>query len=101
MSIPRGTTPTFTLSFPATTDLTQADNVYVSFATANGVITKTGASLEVRPSQIDVFLTQADTLTFPVGEIEIQANWTQSGMRMASEIKTYKITKQLLTREIT
>ncbi len=102
MSFPRGTTPTFTLTFDdPDLDLTQAQNVYVTFAYRNSSLTKTGESLTVAEKSIDVYLTQAETLEFPIGDIKVQANWTTaSGGRTASEIVSYKVTEQLLNEVI-
>lgn len=101
MGVPRGTTPTFTLTFPETVDLTEADKVYVTFAFNGNVITKTGEDLSVKEHEIGVYLTQKETFTFGVGNVRIQANWTmRNGNRTASEIKEYEITEQLLQRVI-
>ena len=100
MSIPRGTTPTFTLAF-TDIDLTAAYHVYVTFSQDIRTITKTGDALEVRPTEIDVYLNQRDTLAFIPGNVDIQANWTTAGGdRMASDIVTYEFTKQLLPRVV-
>lgn len=102
MSIPRGTTPTFTLTFTEQgLDLTAAANVYVTFTQGIKTITKTGADLEVGEKTIAVYLSQAETLMFSVGKVEIQANWTtQAGNRAASDIVEYDFTKQLLQRVV-
>ena len=102
MSIPRGTTPTFTLTFTEQgLDLTTAENVYVTFEQFGKTLTKTGESLTVSAKQIEVYLSQAETLAFSTGDIEIQANWTTAaGGRTASEVTTYTLTKQLLDEVI-
>lgn len=100
MSIPRGTTPTFTLEF-TDIDLTEASHVYVTFSQEQRSITKTGDALEVRATEIDVYLQQRETLAFIPGVVEIQANWTSAnGSRMASDIVEYEFTKQLLPRVV-
>lgn len=100
MSIPRGTTPTFTLTFKDI-DLTAASHVYVTFSQGQRTITKTGDALEVRATEIDVYLLQRETLAFIPGNVEIQANWTVAGGgRMASDIVQYEFTKQLLPRVV-
>ena len=99
--IPRGTTPTFTLTFDADIDLTAAANVYVTFRSPTALITKTGEDLQVQEKQIDVYLSQAETLQFAEGKIEVQANWTTAtGGRVASEIAYYDISRQLLLEVI-
>ena len=101
MSVPRGTTPTFILTFTGAIDLTEAENVYVSFQSGQKLITKTGTDLDVQAKQISVYLSQQETLAFPVGDVKIQANWTTaSGQRIASDVKTYAITEQLLQKVI-
>ena len=95
MSIARGVTPTFVLTF-TDGDLTQADSVYVTFMYNGKTLTKTGEALEVSARQISVFLSQEETLSFPVGNVEIQVNWMQDGIRHASDIAKYEITRQLL-----
>ena len=102
MSIVRGTTPTFTLTFTEESlDLTTAVNVYVTIDQRGKSITKTEEDLTVSAKQIEVYLSQEETLSFSAGSIEIQANWTTSGGgRCASEVATYTLTKQLLSKVI-
>ena len=98
--IPIGTTPTFTLTFDDDNlDLTSAQNVYVTFHSANKTssLTKTGEDLVVEEKSIAVYLTQEETLAFYEGQVEIQANWTSAtGGRYASNVVTYAFGKQLL-----
>ena len=76
----RGTTPTFKLTIAdQSVDLTDATNVYATFQQRNSTLTKTGASLTVTEHEVDVYLTQAETLAFSSGGLEIQLNWTYSG----------------------
>lgn len=101
MAIPRGVTPTFILTFDEDgLDLTTARNVYVTFD--NGaIITKTGDALSVAAKQIEVYLSQADTLALARGAVKIQANWTfEDGSRAASSIVTYAFGPQLLNRVV-
>ena len=103
MSIPRGTTPTFVLTFGATSgvDLTAASNVYVTFKSADEILTKTGADVVVEALSASVYLTQAETLSFREGNVDIQINWTLAdGSRFASEIVTYTISRQLLQKVV-
>lgn len=102
MSVPRYTTPTFTLEFSEKElDLTQASGVYVTFKQASLIITKTGSDLEVQEKSIGVFMSQQETARFCVGGIEIQANWTTAdGRRAASEVVGYEISEQLLPEVI-
>lgn len=106
MSVPRGTTPTFTLTLPALSgvDLTNATSVYATFSTSKSggkVITKSGEDLDVQPLSVGVFLSQSETLSFSVGDIYIQLNWlSPDGKRYATDIATYKISEQLLQKVI-
>lgn len=87
----RGTTPTYIFIPPEGLDLTEAQNVYITFSGENGceIFTKTGEDLEVTAESVSVYLTQQETLQFPNGRIKIQINWTyQDGAktkRAASE----------------
>ncbi len=104
MSVPRGATPTFTLTFPEETqiDLTQARSVYVTFSRGMTALTKTGEDLTVGQRSIGVFLSQEETLGFGIGDVEVQANWlTANDKRVVSEIATVAFTKQLLDEVIT
>lgn len=100
MGVPRGTTPTISLTFDdESLDLTQASGVYVTFDSAGNVMTKTGADLDVAERQIDVFLSQEETLSFPIGTVAIQVNWIYAdGKRGASEVAYYNFSPQLLGR---
>lgn len=99
--ITQGTTPTFQLKIPNTVDLTQASKVYATFR-QSGVtpITKTGANITVTAHQVDVYLSQAETLTFIASDyipLEIQLNWIYSdGSRRASDIVEIKVTENLI-----
>lgn len=102
MSVPRFTTPTFTLIFSEPDlDFTQAKNVYVTFRSKAYSITKSGNDLDIEQKQIDVYLTQRETSKFDVGDLEIQANWlTPDNKRASSEVMTCRISDQLLQRVI-
>lgn len=100
MGVPRGTTPTFTLTFPETVDLTQAHSVHVTFASEKSIITKTGDDIEVSAQEINVYLTQCETFALEEGSVKVQVNWMVGNDRVSSVIKTVKITKQLLERVI-
>lgn len=109
MSIPVGVTPTFTLTFDDDNlDLTAADHVYVTFECGLVELTKADLDLTIAAKQIDVSLTQAETLSFMPASyipnpplVEIQANWTYSnGDRAASDIVKYPFGKQLLDKVV-
>ena len=98
----RGTTPTFTFTLPAGVDLDQADNVFVTFCKTDGqlIIEKTGADLEISENVVNVFLTQTETLSFPVGRVQVQLNWTYNSgeERACSDILSINAKKNLIDR---
>ena len=58
-------------------------------------------ALSVAAKQIEVYLSQADTLALARGAVKIQANWTfEDGSRAASSIVTYAFGPQLLNRVV-
>ena len=101
-----GTTPTYTLTLPETIDLSQASNVYVSFADKSWteLLRKSDSDLEISANEIQVFLTQAETLAFPVGVVLIQVNWTyeEGGVskRACSEIARDYYSGNLVAEEL-
>lgn len=102
MSVARGTTPTYVLTFTdEALDLTQSNNVYVTFRKGAKVLTKTGTDIDVAPKQIEVYLNQKETLSFSQGDVKVQANWTLSGgRRVASVVATVDLSEQLLEKVI-
>lgn len=102
MSVPRGVTATFTLTIDdETIDLTQAANVYVTFSRRGKTITKSGDDLTVGAQTIMVGLTQAESLAFPEGAAEVQANWTYAnGSRCATDVAAIDFSRQLLERVV-
>ena len=96
MSIVRGTTPTFELTFPNTVDFTTVDHIYVTFRKNGVAITKSGSEIQNSEHTITVALSQEETLQLGTGTIEIQVNWTFGGLRAASDIVPYQFDPQLL-----
>ena len=100
--VSKGTTPTFTLTFPndSGVDLTQAAHVYVSFRGAK-VVEKEDTDLTISERSIDVYLPQAETIALSDGIVCIQVNWTYAnGSRAASEIVQYTFSNNLIGRVI-
>lgn len=109
MSTIRGTTPTFTINLNGV-DLTQNYRVYItidqngtqltkdSFSDAMQMnITKIEADEGSFSTQIDLHLTQEETLMFDVGNAEIQAKWIDvTGAVEASDISNVKFSRALL-----
>lgn len=98
MGVPRGTTPTLVLTFDdKELNLLETSQVYVTFNVSGTPLTKTGGDLSVSEREIDVYLTQAETLSFPTGKIKMQANWVYpDGSRGASDVANVEFTRQLL-----
>ena len=96
----RGTTPTFKLRLKDTSiDLTKADNIYVSFSQKSVRLMKSGEDLEVNGNEVDVYLTQEESLKFVDGEVEIQINWTyDDGSRACTNIVSINVSKNLIGR---
>ena len=94
----RGTTPTFELKITdQDIDLTEADHVYVTFRTKKGKTTYTGNQLEVTAHEVDVYLSQEETLAFPLGTADVQINWTyDDGKRACTNIARIVISENLL-----
>ena len=93
----QATTPTFVLTLPNTVDLSLAQNVYFTIRQRSVVIEKTGDALTVDGNEVSVFLSQAETLQFSVGQARIQLNWTYSnGERACSNIAHIAVTENLL-----
>lgn len=98
--VAKGTTPTFTFTFPndSSVDLTQAAHVYVTFKGAQ-IIEKSDTDLTIAEKRVEVFLSQEETLALSHGPIGIQINWTYAdGSRAASDIVQYTISKNLIGR---
>lgn len=98
----KGTTPTFTLTLPEEVDLTTAQNVYVTFEKGKKELRKTGDDLVVTAHQVEVYLSQEETLSFPSGNVDLQLNWTyqDGGMikRAASNIVSVSMKTNLEDR---
>lgn len=102
MGVPRGTTPTITLTLDdETIDLTLASAVYVTFSKKGLTVTKTGEDLTVAAQTVEVALSQTETLEFERGPVKVQLNWKFiDGSRQASTVEKIDLTEQLLEREV-
>lgn len=79
MSIYRGTTPTYTLTFDdENLDFGDANSIVVSIGNRSKtkLLELSGADLTVEEKQISFSLTQEQTLALPNTELLIQVNWT-------------------------
>jgi len=99
--ITKGCTPTFTFTFSdETLDLTQASHVYVTFC-GKQKIEKSDADLTIGAKQVEVYLTQAETLALSDRVVSIQINWTYGdGSRSSSQIVKCQIHDNLIERVI-
>lgn len=80
----KGTTPTFILTIDDdNVDLTEATNVYVTFKQGTLEITKTGPDIVIAAKQVDIYMSQEETLRFSKGMASIQMNWTYDGGKRA------------------
>ena len=81
----QGLTPTITVTVGNDIDLTEAAHIYVSFKQGKKLLKLTDG-FDVTEHQVDIYLEQADTLSFDPGSVEIQLNWTfSSGQRAATK----------------
>lgn len=101
----RGVTPTITFELQdETVDLTEAHNVYVTFAGLNNrtVLNKTGNDLTIEPQSVALFLTQEETLALPT-IVTAQVNWTYVEGTVTKRAATEKVTintKENLLNEV-
>jgi hypothetical protein len=104
MNAPIGTTPTFSLTFDESAiNFLDAHNVYVSMVSPDYEIVKRNGDegVVVEAHQIDIFLTQEETLAFGTGATAIQVNWTYvDGTRAASNIVRYRFGQNLLDKVV-
>ena len=100
----QGTTPTFVLTLPSDVDLTDATNIYFTVTQVgqpNISVTKHGNDINIEGNQVSIFLSQAETLQFCEGFVEVQLNWVYStGERACTKVVRIKVEKNLLKRVI-
>lgn len=97
------TTPTLTLTLPNNIDLTDADEIYVTFSQFDVALTKTLGEkvVLVSPNVIAVTLTQEETLKFVADRIvDVQVNMMINDVRIATEIGHVLITQNLIPEVI-
>lgn len=77
MSLYRGTTPTYTITFPNDINMEIASNIVVSLANPSKVTLyeKKGDDLTVEGNKVSFLLTQEESLGFPLGYFLLQVNW--------------------------
>lgn len=104
MNAPIGTTPTFSFAFDETAvDFTTVNHIYISMVTENFSVVKTpdDDGVVVSAHQIDVHLTQEETLAIGTDKLAMQVNWTYGdGNRAASTIVMYRFDTNLLDKVV-
>lgn len=101
------TTPEFTFVIKDDgADLTDAENIYVTFKQNHSQLTKTGEDLTIVDRKtIQASLSQEESMYFVPGPVSIQINWTfldenNKLQRVSTGIKQVQITQNLLPRVI-
>lgn len=91
----QGLTPTITITVPNDTDLTEAANVYPSIKQGKRLVRP--VTFDVTAHQVDIYLSQEETLSLVPGGAEVQLNWTYSaGQRGA----TIPVMVQIMANQI-
>ena len=93
----KGTTPTFIFTF-TDFDPTTADDIILTFSADKRVpIVEVGKDdMTITHTQISVWLSQEETLSFPMGRIYCQFNFLfEDGQRVASRIKDVEFNRNL------
>lgn len=91
----QATTPTYILTF-SDIDLTEAEEIYVTFRQGRRTLTISGEHLEVTATTITLTLEQEDTLMFEQGGAEVQVNmYYADGTRACSDIAKIQIERNL------
>lgn len=86
----QGLTPTITITVGTSTDLTEAGNVYPSIKQGKAVLQPD--DFFVSAHQVDIYLTQAETLALDPGVAEVQLNWVYAtGQRGATKPKAITV----------
>lgn len=93
----QGTTPTFTLTFPSTLDLSQAAHVVFTLRQGSAVVNKSDTDLTINSNVVSVALTQEESLRFQFNAPAVMmVNWTYSdGSRGGSKKKEIIIEENL------
>lgn len=103
MATSRGTTPTYTLVLKdENLNLETATDVYVTFSNKDyrKILEKSREDLTIDGNEIEVFLTQNETLKFPLDHVLVQVNWIQQSKRCASVVGIIPVHRNLKEEEI-
>lgn len=93
----QATTPTFILTLPQDIDLGEAAHVYFTLKQNKTEISKEDSDLTINANEVQVYLSQIETLSLSVGTALLQLNWTYSnGTRACSTIASVTVDENLL-----
>lgn len=93
----QATTPTFVLTLPQDIDLGEAAHVYFVLKQNGATIEKSDTDLTIDANEVEVYLSQAETLKLSIGAARLQLNWTYTnGSRACSTIATVTVDENLL-----
>ena len=93
----QATTPTFVLTLPNDVDLGEAAHVYFTLRQNGATIEKSDTDLNIDANEVEVYLSQEETLKLSIGAARLQLNWTYSnGSRACSTIATVTVDENLL-----
>lgn len=97
MSLYRGTTPTYTITFPENINMELASEVVVSLANSSKVTLyeKTGDDLTIEGNKVSFLLTQEESLGFPLGYFLLQVNWLYADGSIVRRACTKMVTVQI------
>lgn len=86
----RGTTPTVCLALITSQDISEVEQMWVTFKTPAVEITYTGDEISVNTAEkkIYVTMTQEETLSFGAGSVKVQVRYlTKDGKAFATDIE--------------
>ena len=93
----QATTPTFVLTLPQDIDLGEAAHVYFTLRQNGATIEKSDSDLTIDENEVEVYLSQEETLKLSIGAARLQLNWTYAnGSRACSTIATVTVDENLL-----
>lgn len=92
METRRGTTPTLLITTNGIKDLSQCDVLWITLKQGNTEITKEKSDLTISGDEIELSLTQEETLLFKAGSsVSLQLRALIGTEAVASDIKTFRM----------
>ena len=96
MAYYEGQTMPLELAFGEDFDPTTASKLIVSFSHGGATfLEKDESEVTVTSDAVTVNLTQAESLAFPVGVVDVQINFIVSGLRVPTDIVTLNVDQNL------